>query len=141
MDKLIFESMSVMDRKQHLSAIADSVEESTYMRELTPEEMIFHKDRFSQRSIEKARINDELKDYKAEVKDMLKPITADLEESLSAIKNRAIQQTGKVYKIVDTETKMTGYYTEDGVLINSRPMTRDEQQLTVMSVRRTGTHD
>ncbi len=137
----MFKNVSSVKRREQLEAMADGVEEMTYMQELSTSEIEFHRDRFAQKSIEISKINDDLKKYKDQVKEKLAPVRVEMTESLQCIKLKAVQVTGKVYKIVKQDEQMTGYYDENGQLIKTRPMTSDEKQLTIASSARTGTND
>lgn len=141
MKKQLFQNESPHERRELLSNTADGVEEQTYMRELNPDELSFHQNEFSQSSIEIAKLNDELAEKKKEFKEKLSPYKAVCLKSLQCIKLKHEEVKGKVYRICDQESKMTGYYNEDGELINSRPMTKDEFQLTIASATRTGTNN
>jgi hypothetical protein len=46
------------------------------------------------------------------------------------------------YRFTDQETKETGYYNKEGILVECRPATADELQPNIFSmVRKTGTND
>jgi hypothetical protein len=53
----------------------------------------------------------------------------------------ATEVTEDVYKMVDQEAKMVGFYNRSGTLITSRPINPDEYQLSIIPIaHRTGTN-
>ncbi len=57
---------------------------------------------------------------------------------VSNIRAKAEYVTEKCFRFTDQETKTTGFYNPDGILIESRPATADELEPTIYSVLRTG---
>lgn len=136
MEQELFKNHSPEQKLEMLEANADSIEEMDYAVQLTQEELAESKTQFAQESIKEARLEDELKKIKDEYKEKLKPIKDDKKILLNEIKTGSRPEHGKVYKIVDQEEKMTGFYNNRGHLIYSRPMDKDERQLTIASSKR-----
>lgn len=106
-------------------------EEQGYMRPLSDTELAEMKTEFSSAAIDKAVIEEEFKQLKDQYKAKLKPYSEMLVQTMSAIKNRAIWTTGKVFKLPDYDNKMIHIVNADGVVINSRMMKPEERQFRI----------
>jgi len=137
MEKELFKEYSQSERVEMFESNADAVEDRTYFEKLSDEEMIEKKSQFAQKSIEIARIEDEKKSAIDEFKERLKPLSSESGTLLSEIKTGHTEKKGRIYKLVNREEGMVGYYSQNGDLIEQRPATREERsQLTIMSGRR-----
>ncbi len=125
-------------RQQFLADNCDAAVEKGYMKPYTPEELQGHKENLANVSIQIAEIEAEMKQVSAEYKGQLKPLKEQRANMVSNIKAKAEYVTEKCYRFTDQETKMTGFYNADGVLIESRPATADELQPTIFHAIRTG---
>lgn len=118
----------------------DKVEELGYMKPFSSDQLLAMKDRLSEVSI---TINDIEVEKKAQValyKAQIKPLSEERRTLLDNIRNRAEHVKENCFKFVDQEAGEVGYYSADGVLIESRPIRQDERQKTIMSLgRKTGT--
>ena len=118
----------------------DKVEELGYMKPFSSDQLLAMKDRLSEVSI---TINDIEVEKKAQValyKAQIKPLAEERRTLLDNIRNRAEHVKENCFKFVDQEAGEVGYYSSDGVLIESRPIRQDERQKTIMSLgRKTGT--
>lgn len=121
-------NLSEADIKLVLDSEADSVEEGTYVRELTPEELLAYKELFAEKSMQQAQILDELKSIKDEFKEKLKPIAKEISGALQAIKFKAVECVGRQYKVADHEGQMIYTIDQKGDVINSRRMKPEERQ-------------
>jgi predicted phage tail protein len=129
-------------REAFLKDNCDRVEEKGYMKPYTPEELQEHKEKLANLSIEIEEIEDE---KKAEVKhfnETLKPLADSRRELLRNIRQKAEYVREICYKFTDREERQTAYYNSEGDLIELRPASADELNLTIFSVTRdTGTND
>lgn len=118
----------------------DKVEELGYMKPFSSDQLLAMKDRLSEVSI---TINDIEVEKKAQValyKAQIKPLSEERRTLLDNIRNRAEHVKENCFKFVDQEAGEVGYYSADGILIESRPIRQDERQKTIMSLgRKTGT--
>lgn len=134
MNKELFKEYSPSERREMFESNADGIEERSYFEELTEEELIERKSRFAQRSIEAARIEDRKKEVMDDFKAEMEPVKKEQTLLLTEIKTGHTEKYGRVFKMVDREEGMVGYYSESGTLIEQRPATRDERsQLTIAS--------
>lgn len=131
-----------VQREQFLKDNCDACETKGYMRQYTPEELQGHKENLANISIEISEIEAEKKLVDASFKNRLKPLIESRTAMLSNIKSKAEYVSEICYRFTDQDTKMTGYYNKEGLLVECRPATADELQATIFSVvRKTGTND
>lgn len=142
MDKRIFAELSGRELIDVLEANADNVEERTYYVPLDDSEVIERKDRFANLSIKLAKIEEKKKEAMDAFKQEMAPIIDEKKEILEEIKIGAREEEGVVFKFVDYDEGMVGFYNQRGMLIDSRPALENERrQLTIASSRRTGTNN
>ena len=136
------EIKNLFQREAFLKDNCDACEQKGYMKPYTPEELQGHKEKLANVSIEIAEIEAEMKQVQAEYKGKLKPLKESRSMMVSNIKSKAEYVNEVCYRFTDQETKETGYYNKDGILIESRPATADELQPNLFSIaRKTGTND
>jgi hypothetical protein len=107
------------------------IEETSYMKPLTTQELIDKKDQFALAAIDKETIEGELKDIKDEFKSRLKPVQQVLDAARLAIRQRGEWTKGKCYKLPDYDNKMVHIVDVDGNVISSRIMKPEERQFTI----------
>ena len=129
-------------REAFLKDNCDACEQKGYMKPYTPEELQGHKEKLANVSIEIAEIEAEKKQVEADFKGRLKPLKESRAIMVSNIKSKAEYVNEVCYRFTDQETKETGYYNKEGILVECRPATADELQPNIFSVvRKTGTND
>lgn len=121
--------MSPEDRKSILESDALAVEEGKYTKPLSPEELAYYKDKLAEKSIQQATLLDELQVVKDQYKAKLEPVREDIKMSLQAVKFKAIECNGKLYKLADVERQMIFFIDELGNIVSSRAMIPEERQL------------
>lgn len=126
-----FKNLPDIERKELLEANAVSIEDTKYTRPLAPEEIAAFKDQLSENSILQATILDEKKEVIAGFKARLEPVSRKISEALSAVKFKAIDCEGRVYKMADYEEQMIHMIDSEGILLNSRRMQPHERQLRI----------
>jgi len=142
MDKRIFPDLSGRELIDNLEANADDAEDRTYYVPLSEEEIIELKDKFANLSIKLAKIEERKKMAMDEFKLEMAPLIEEKGIILNEIKMGAREEEGIVFKFVDYDQAMVGFYNQQGILVDSRPAMQDERrQLTISSARRTGTSD
>lgn len=127
-----------VERRQFLEDNCDAVVDKGYMKPYTPEQLQGHKEDLANISVEIAEIESEMKQASAEFKGRLKPLKEQRANMVSNIKARAEYVTEPCYRFTDQESKTTGFYNRDGILIESRPATADEIQPTLFRAMRAG---
>ena len=83
------------------------------MKRFTPEQIDQMRVELSDRSIEINDIEVEKKAAMEDFKDQLKPLIIEKKELLTNIKQKAQGVTEDVFRFVDQEAKMTGFYNAD----------------------------
>ena len=140
--KLGQEYKNLAQREAFLKDNCDACEQKGYMKPYTPEELQGHKEKLANVSIEIAEIEAEKKQVEADFKGRLKPLKESRAIMVSNIKSKAEYVNEVCYRFTDQETKETGYYNKEGILVECRPATADELQPNIFSmVRKTGTND
>lgn len=136
------EYKNLAQREAFLKDNCDACEQKGYMKPYTPEELQGHKEKLANVSIEIAEIEAEKKQVEADFKGRLKPLKESRAIMVSNIKSKAEYVNEVCYRFTDQETKETGYYNKEGILVECRPATADELQPNIFSiVRKTGTND
>lgn len=142
MDKEIGKEITNLGaRVAFLEDNCDAVEQKGYLKPYTPEVLQGHKEKLANISIEIAEVEAEMKQVMAEYKDKLKPLKEERGMMVSNIKSKAEYVKEKCYRFTDQETKETGYYNSEGVLVESRMATADELHPNIFGQLRTGTND
>lgn len=120
LDKEMFNDINLEDRAQYLRDNCDAVEEITYSKSFSSEE---------------------LAEAKSHFKELLKPLREQKAVAIENLKKKAQVVTEECCKFFDEETKMIGYYNDEGKLVNSRPAFPNEMRgnLFRINVPKTGT--
>jgi len=127
--------LSIDDRQSVLQGEALAVEEQVYMRPLTEDEIGQKKDELVQASLLKAVIEEELKEIKEEFKAKIEPLKDQITESLTAIKNKAIESKGQVYRLPDYDNQMIHTVDVMGVVLSYRRMLPEERQFRIQHAK------
>lgn len=134
MQKVLGQDIKNLDeRKQFLIDNADEVVEMDYSKAFDADELAKKKTELAEKSIKINDLNEAIKDYKEEVGLELKPLKEEVKNLLGDIKAKSRIVTERCYKFVDEEerTRMACFYNAEGVLVSSRPATRDELSPTL----------
>lgn len=124
------------ERKEFLANNADGIEEMTYTKSFDSDTLMRKKDKYVVAAARVHDIEEEVKNFRELKKAELKPYKEECATLLSEIKQKGSLVTEKVFKFVDREARMTGFYNADGNLIASRPATRDELPQNIYSINR-----
>jgi hypothetical protein len=108
-----------------------AVQEQSYMKPLTDQELAEKRAELSQALIEISVIEDEFKTVKDQFKARLEPLKDQKTETLQAVKSRGILTKGKVYLMPDHENRVMHIVTGEGLVLDSRMMRPEERQLTI----------
>lgn len=136
------EYKNLAQREAFLKDNCDACEQKGYMKPYTSEELQGHKEELANVSIEIAEIEAEKKQVEADFKGRLKLLKESRAIMVCNIKSKAEYVNEVCYRFTDQETRETGYYNKEGILVECRPATADELQPNIFSmVRKTGTND
>lgn len=137
MQKVLGQDIKDMDeRRQFLLDNADEVVEMDYSKAFDADELAKKKTELAEKSIRINDLNEAVKDYKAEVNLELKPLKEEVKTLLSDIKAKSRIVREKCYKIVDSDERMACFYNAEGVLVSSRPATKEELSPTIFKEMR-----
>ena len=123
-------------RKQFLLDNCDKAEEMEYHKLFDSDELSQKERDFARKSIRIANLEEKIKDFKDEIGEELKPLREETKQLLLDIKSKGRLVKEKVYKFLDEEDKMVGFYNAEGMLISSRPATKQELQKTIFTEMR-----
>ncbi len=142
LDSELAKNVPLEDRAQVLEDSCDAVEDVTYSKPFTPEELALKREQLTDASIKIADIEEEKKQVMDGYKEQLKPLQTQKEEAIKALRDKSQTVTEKCYKFFDEDTKTVGFYNKEGNLVNSRPAFKQELQKTIFSaMRKNGTED
>lgn len=137
MQKVLGQNINDLDaRKQFLLDNADEVVEMSYSKSFDADELAKKKTELAEKSIKINDLNEAIKDYKEEVGLELKPLKEEVKNLLGDIKAKSRIVTEKCYKIVDEDERMACFYNAEGVLVSSRPATKEELSPTIFKEMR-----
>lgn len=132
MQKVLGQDINDLDaRKQFLLDNADEVVEMSYSKAFDADELAKKKTELAEKSIKINDLNEAIKNYKEEVGLELKPLKEEVKNLLGDIKAKSRIATEKCYKIMDEDERMACFYNAEGVLVSSRPATKEELSPTI----------
>jgi len=131
MEQFLYQDLPVEQRESRLEAISEGVETKEYAVFLSPEEQQSRQAELSRLIMQEERIADEKKEIVDEFKDRLKPVVSARKDLIGELKNGSRIEEGKVFKVLDEENKQVGFYNNRGQLVQQRPMTYDDRQLSI----------
>lgn len=134
MEKQLLQSMDPEARKNYLENNADEVEQRSYFKRLTEEELASKKHEFTTNSLSVHDLEEQKKEAVKDFKDQMAPHKEEVKELSKCIRTGFESVEGSLYKFIDHETRMVSYYDESGEIIptENRPATIEElQQLTI----------
>ena len=121
------------ERKQFLIDNADKVVEIDYHKSFDSDEMAKMKTEFAEKHIRIATLEEKIKDYKDEINQELKPLKVEVSAIRENLKSKGKLVREKCYQFLDEEERMVCIYNSEGILVSSRPATRDELQKTIQA--------
>lgn len=124
------------ERQTVLLGEAVKVEEQSYLKPLTTEELHVRREEMANDSILLNEYETELKEIKDQFKLKMNPVEKRRDEALEAIRLKAIRVTGKVFMLADHDNKMIHSVTEDGSVLGSRPMLPEERQYRINTLNK-----
>jgi len=129
-----FVDMSKEEIRQNLEAIAYGVEEKSYTKVLSDEELEEKKDEYAEIGIKLSELEEEKKDFMDNFKLKTKEPKIKSGILLNAIKFKSEQVHGKLHLIDDQESGMMYYFDNTGTCVDARPLFKNERQMKLKSV-------
>lgn len=137
MDKFIGQNIEdAKQRELYIKNNADGAEEKFYTRVLTAPELQEVKEKLTNISIEIQGLETEKSMATRAFNAQLKDLKEKLIIAIGEVRSKTIVERNICYKYIDRENRVTGYYTQNGELIEERPCTAEELQGTVFEVLR-----
>lgn len=140
LERSLLQDLRPEERKQALADNCDKLEEVTYRKPFTPEEIQRKRVELENVSIEISDLEQQKKDYLDALKMEMKPLTEIHKKTVKELKEKSMKISENCYAYLDEESRMMGYYNSEGLLVSSRPATVQELQKTIQMEIRTGTN-
>jgi hypothetical protein len=139
MEKRLLQNVNAKEREETLESSADKIENFSYTKPFTPDQISVFKDDLSTNLIAYNVMEDELNAIKDSFKQKMKPLKDETKLLLTNIKNKAEFVNERCFIIIENDE--VGYYNADGELVYQRPILPGEKQKTIFSIQREGTND
>jgi gas vesicle protein len=128
MPKIFMPELSADERLNILRNNADKVEQTTYEKELTEDELIAKREQFVDNSIAVSKLEDELSEKKKEFKSKIDPLKLINRALQYEVKTKKTEVKGTIFHMADHVNGYMETYDESGELISSRRLRPDEKQ-------------
>ena len=128
MSKTFMPELGEQERIQVMRNHADQVEETTYEKDLTPEEFDAKCQEFVDNSIKVSTLEDELNVEKAKFKGKIDPIKMRNKILQQEVKTKKQKVEGTLFHMANQESGYMEIYEESGELIATRRLRPDEKQ-------------
>lgn len=136
MDIYKLKDLSPEERQTVFLGEAAGSEEQVYLKPLSPEELAITREEHSNASILIDEMTEQFANIKAKHKEEIKPIQQKRKTAISAIRQKAVQITGRVWKLPDHDNMMMHFVTDDGQVLSSRPMLPQERQFRIQNLNK-----
>lgn len=127
MSKPFMPEVSFDERIRLLRDNADSIDPSTYMKELSDDELDAKREQLVSNLEKISSFDEELDKAKERHKINTKPLKSENSVLLKEIKNRKMEISGTLYSIADREAGIMTVYDENGEFVSSRRLRPDEK--------------
>jgi uncharacterized protein YaaN involved in tellurite resistance len=132
--KQFMPDVSAEERKRILEENASSIDDATYQRPLTEDELVIKRESLADNYIKLNQEEDELKAIKDSFKKVMDPLKQANRELLNQIKTKQETVNGILYHLAQHEDGMMETYDQDGFLIGTRRLRPDEKQGNIFSL-------
>jgi len=129
------EHLPLHQRQQVMEEQADRVEETTYFKPLTPEELDLKRERLTDNAIKLSEIEDEKKETMKEFKDRTDPLVLENRMIMMDVKRKSQEVQGRIYHIANYDDGTMETYDYNGEFISSRRLRPDEKQKNIFSLK------
>jgi len=135
MEKQILQTESRNKRKQILRDTCVKAKQFTYPKTFTPEEMTLKKDELSQHDIKLEILEKEKKQTVEGMNKGIKEVKTERSYTLNCVRTGMEEVTEQVYLLDDQESGNMGFYNQDGELVYTRLLLKEERQLRMNNLR------
>jgi hypothetical protein len=136
MEKKLFQNLPENDRMVVLEDNADSVEIIGFLKQFTVDELAEIRSELVENLIQIQDLKNELKEVQKQYKDQIEPLAEMVQIAQEKVRLRAESVKEKCYKLIDHEARMVGYYDRTGNLVLERPLGSNENQTTIISMKK-----
>lgn len=142
MNKGLFQDQPKEQREQMLrDNCYKVVENHTYTRPLSKEEVANSKDELFEVSLKTLERERELKAISKKKKAEIKVIKAEQVELVQHLQFQQSTHSGTVYLLDDQDAGMMEIYDSFGRFVSIRPLNDDERQRSILTIKKKGTND
>lgn len=128
MAKLFMPELEVKERLLLLQQNSDKIEETTYYKPLTQDELDVRRERLTDNAIKLSEYEDEKKEIMADFKSKSDPLAKENKMLLTEVKTRQAEVKGNLYHLANHDEGMMETYDGNGELISSRRLRPEEKQ-------------
>lgn len=136
MAKIFMPELTPEERLNALRNNADKIEQTTYAKELTDEELDAKREEFVDNSIAVSKLEDELAEKKKEFKNKIEPLKLINRGLQQEVKTKKKEVKGQLFHMANHVDSMMETYDETGELVSSRRLRPDEKQVRMQVVDR-----
>jgi hypothetical protein len=122
------------ERLRVLRESAASIEQTTYRKPLTEDELATHREVFTENCIKLNQFEDELNAQKELYKAKMDPVKNVNKNILSEIKTKQTSVTGELFNVPNFDDNMMESFDGAGELIGSRRLRPEEKQANIYSI-------
>lgn len=133
MNIMFMPEVSPEERKILLEQNADAIEETSYQKPLTQEELDMRRESLTDNCIKLSELEEEKKELVKGYKDRMDPLISDNKILMSEVRTRQSKVDGRLFHMKNHDTSMMETYDEEGFLVSTRRLRPDEKQKTIMS--------
>lgn len=133
------ECTSAKERTMLLQDNAAKVEETTYQKNLSQDELAARREDLADNCIKLNQFEDELKEVKDGFKVKMDPLKVVNKTLLTEIKTKQSTIDGILYHVSNFEDSMMETYDAEGMLISTRRLRPEEKQANIFSLAKTST--
>lgn len=131
MTKKFMPGLSDKERIMILQQNADKIEQTTYQKPLSEEELNARKDQLTENSIKLGDLEEEKSEAVARFKEKIEPLKAVNKVLLFELRMKQAKVDGTLYHMANHEEGMMETYDEQGELVASRRLRPDERQARI----------
>lgn len=135
-----FKGMQSKEILDNLEAVAYGLEERSYTKNLTEEEVVERKDKYSEIGIKLSELATQKKEAMDRFKLLEKEPKEHAKDLLESIKYKSEQNFGRLFLVDDQEDGMMYSFDESGVCVDARQLTKSEKQTKLKSLK-SGTNE
>lgn len=129
----ILQNESAKERLDILRTNAEGIEDFTYSKPITPEELDRLKSEVVKTNIEIAKLEESKKNFMDNWKLEKKPKSDQLDHDLGLIRSGVKEITETVFLMADQESGEMKYYNAAGECVFYRPLYQNERQLRIFN--------